>query len=406
MPALRRSARNAQTTSEKASTSPPVALKRKTKRKVHYDALNVLNIAGADLDLQAALPAKGEPSTPAKSASVSPRKPDRAPLADRQLEEDTQGRAPAQLDVAKGDSDNPLGGFGDRTISTIDESFQAHDEAVHDAISSWQAQSAKPPSPRRGTLSSSLPPSSPPSPLSLPSVSDLEDLGPTQNDVREGTPDPFGFFEAQKKIRARRKEVSPGDIAALLGPTTASIESPEPSFSDGEAFAAPSRARSHSSSLSDPISEKRPIDKGKGKEYSNTTTEPATRPKRTRIRAQALLEEEESEDEPIRRQRGKHARKINAKPLGKAAKTKPVARRARRGKAAAPDDDETEKVNIPSEKDSDNVCRWHSNETPINFSLAQELESRDQRVKAKLRRVAEFKELDDYKLEVENVIVF
>ncbi|KAF9515485.1 hypothetical protein BS47DRAFT_1381455 [Hydnum rufescens UP504] len=370
MPALRRSARNAQTTSEKASTPPPVALKRKTKRK-------------------AALPTKGEPSTPAKSASASTRKPDRAPLADRQLEEGTQGRAPAQLDVANGDSDNPLAGFGDRTISTIDESFQAPDQAVHDAISSWQAQSAKPPSPRRDTLSSSLPPSSPPSPLSLLSVSDLDDLGPTQNNVREDTPDPFGFFEAQKKIRARRKEVNPDYIAALPGPTTASIESPEASFSDGEAFATPSRARSYSPSLSDPISEKRPIDKGKGKEDPNTTTKPVTRPKRTRIRAQALPEEEESEDEPIRRQRGKHARKTNAKSLGKAAKTKLVARRARRGKAAAVDDDETEKVNIPSEKDSDN-----------------EPESREQRVKAKLRRVAEFKELDDYKLEVEDVIVF
>lgn len=256
-----------------------------------------------------------------------------------------------------------LAGFGDQTVSVIDESFQAPDEVVHNAVSSWQAQSANPPNPRHSSLSSSLPPSSPPLPLSPFSESDLGDLGPPQDEGSEdaedtSSSDPFGFFSAQKKIRARRKHVSPSDVLAAAA-NRASKESPEASFSSGEAFATPSRARSRSSSLlSNPPSDKPSVDKDADVEYSDTATKvPITRPKRARIPPQPLADE--SEDEPKRRLRGKPSRKATAILAGRAAKNKPVAKRVRRGKAAVVDDDETEKVNIPLEKEYDDVCAWY-----------------------------------------------
>ncbi|KAF8332108.1 uncharacterized protein EI90DRAFT_3123170 [Cantharellus anzutake] len=323
---------------------------------------------------------------------------------------------------------NPLEGFGDHTFSTINaslDSSEGNEPHAKEAVLAWQAQATEEGG-NEVTPSSSLPPSSPPPPLSDESdeVDDIQvnqDLVPPSEDpssMLDNTSDisdPFGFFAAEKKLKERRKE--------LRSTAEATPPSPQPSFTQTKtprvslaastltrpAFSTPAvipRYRSRSSSLSSVPDEGIgiPAKKARVSQGSFGADVPiGGQSKRTRS-AQVRPESPCEEDDGVPHRR-RTARKVSGGSSSAGGKGKKVekakdsqgSRRPRGAGAAsarrrrAKQDEEGELIEGADDSSEDEIAKRPKRD-------------RDQLAIARAKRIAEFKALDDYELEVEEVL--
>ncbi|KAF8315914.1 hypothetical protein DL93DRAFT_820937 [Clavulina sp. PMI_390] len=314
--------------------------------------------------------------------------------------------------------------FADGGDLTLDPEEEEVDDATRELVSNWQARAepapTKQPSLHPQQPSSSLPPSSPlpphitnraASPDSLSSLSDFNPpsiqqearfhgtFAPDADDDNVEKPeydealgdasfssivsDEFGFFAAQPKIKEKRRAARAprvSDSTVHEGGDT-SFEGDGPSFSGRAAFSTPyTRRRARSPDAEPPAKLAR---RSRASDKSDPTSSPAEASAKGTKKAKRVQEEDSDEDDEGGR--ASKPRKVSGSSATSGKTRKP------RKKAGPTHDHEEEEIDLNA---------------VVSADEGDEATSRDGKVRAQKQRVAALKELDNYELEVEDVIVF
>ena len=347
---------------------------------------------------------------------------------------------------SKDDNENPLEGFGDQTFSTIQTALDSstdHEPHANEIVLSWKAQTAA--TGQNDDLpSSSLPPSSPLPPFS----DDSDDISFDRNrdppsdgpgsipDNLSDSSDPFGFFAAEKKLRERRKvlhlevEKTPPSTIPLQEQTKSprrSIDaspSPQPALTDPSLI--PRRSRSPSSPLSS-VPDEEPGTLGERARISQDSARAegsfGVRPKRTR---NAHIRQESSDEDDGIPHRRKAMRKVRggssavtgkgkkverSKEIQASKKPKGTAIASGRRRRLKKDDEEAEHFEGVDDSSGDEGAIRVRGTTlalliaaDMNIVGQKKKRDRDQFKIDRAKRITEFKALDDYELEVEEVL--